>query len=81
VLCHRLRADPAGLLVLECRAEIGPVARVLPEVQRRVESERRILAVGSHDCWIEEYDAIRRAAVRDWSRSGRRRSDACVPVS
>ena len=59
----------AGLLVLECLAEMGPRAgAAAPELRRILESERRLLEVGSHESWIEEDEAFRAAAARALAR-------------
>ncbi len=69
ILLQHLRVDPAGLRVLECLEEMGPRAQAAaPELRRIVESERRLLEVGSHASWIEEDEAFRAAAARALDR-------------
>jgi HEAT repeat protein len=64
VLLQELQCRPAGLEVLRCLADMGPLAK--PAVKRLkeiIDSEFRLLETGVIDSWVDDDEAFRSAAV------------------
>ncbi len=64
-LLGELQCYPAGLLAAECLGEMGRLAQpALPELQRIVASELRLVELGSLDDWIELDEGFQETAQR-----------------
>jgi HEAT repeat protein len=55
ILIQELGSSEAAQTVMQCLAEMGPLARsAVPHLQRIVESEERVVEFGSTDDWIDK---------------------------
>ena len=63
ILQEEIQCRPAGLLVLDCLGNMGSAAKTdLPTLQHIVDSELRLVEIGSLTDWIDEDEAFREAA-------------------
>jgi HEAT repeat protein len=69
VLLQELECRPAGLVVLECLGEMGPLARsAVPALEQIIHSEVRLPKHGAFDSWVDDDEAFAAAAARALER-------------
>jgi hypothetical protein len=63
ILIQELKPFKEAETIMNCLAQMGPMAKqAIPKLQQIIESEERVLEVGSVDDWIDEDEAFREMA-------------------
>ena len=63
VLLEELQCRPSGLLVADCLGEMGRHATAaLPALQKIIDSEVRLVKIGTYDSWVAEDESFCEAA-------------------
>lgn len=69
VLLEELRCRPAGLLAADCLGEMGHRAQTaIPALRRIIDSEVRLVDIGTDDDWVDEDEGFGEAAKQALAR-------------